>query len=55
MKKLPLVFAIISFLLAIVIFFGTEGFRAIYSGLFFLLIAGVLLYSARKRDPKVSD
>jgi len=51
-RKLTLVLAVVSFLLAIVVFLFAGGARAIYSGLFFILIGGVLLINARRNAQK---
>ena len=49
MKKVPLIFALVSFLLAALIFTSAEGSRALYSGLFFVVIGVVLLVNARRK------
>jgi hypothetical protein len=40
---LPLILSMISFLLAAIIFVFTDGAKSIYSGVFFVVIGGVLL------------
>ena len=49
MRKLPLILAIVSFILAIAVFIYAGGARSIYSGLFFVVMGVVLLANARRR------
>jgi len=55
MRKLPLVLAMASFVLSLVIFIFAEGARSIYSGAFFALIGVVLLLNARRRQPQAPE
>jgi len=55
MRKLPLVLAVASFVLAIIIFVFAEGARSIYSGAFFVLIGIVLLLNARRGERKAVE
>jgi len=50
MRKLPLVLAILSFLVAIIVFIFVDGARSIYSGVFFAVIGVVLLVNARRSE-----
>lgn len=54
MRKVPLALAVVSFLLALVIFAFAGGARAIYSGLFFIVIGVVLLMNARRNPGTTS-
>lgn len=49
MKKLPLIIAVVCFLLAVAVFVFAEGPRAIYSGLFFAMIGVVVLWTAKRK------
>ena len=48
MRRPPLVLAIVSFLLAIIVAVFSDGIRSIYSALFFVLIGVVSLVNARR-------
>ena len=48
MRKLQLAAATVSFLLAILVFVRADGARALYSGLFFVVIGAVMLINARR-------
>ena len=52
MRRLPLVLAIVSFVLAFIVIAFSGGDRSVYSGLFFILLGVVLLVNARQRDEK---
>lgn len=55
MKKTPIVIAILCFILAIAVFVFAEGARAIYSGVFFVMLGAVLLWTARRSAQKGSQ
>jgi hypothetical protein len=48
-RRLNLTLAIVSFILAIIVFVFAEGARSIYSGLFFVVVGVVLLANARRQ------
>ena len=50
MRRLPLVLAILSFLVAIIVFIFVDGARSIYRGVFFAVIGVVLLVNARRSE-----
>ena len=55
MRKLPLVLAVVSFLLAVIVFVFAEGARSVYSGLFFVVLGVVSLVNARRRERKATE
>jgi hypothetical protein len=54
MRKLPFVFSIASFLLAVIIFALSSGARSIYSGLFFTVLGVVFLLNAIRGKGRIA-
>jgi hypothetical protein len=52
LRKAPLFFAIICFVLAAVIFAFGAGARRVYSGLFFVILGVVLVANAKRGTPQ---
>ena len=55
MRKLPLGLAVVSFLIALIIFVFAGGARSLYSGLFFIVLGVVLLVNARRSEGKTPE
>jgi putative Ca2+/H+ antiporter (TMEM165/GDT1 family) len=54
-RTTPLIFAIVSFILAAVIFIFADGARRWYSGGFFLIIGVALLLNAKRSSEKTQN
>jgi hypothetical protein len=48
-RRLPLALAIACLVIAVLVFLLADGARAIYSGVFFVMLGVVALLSARRR------
>jgi hypothetical protein len=48
LRKTPLIFAVISFALAALIFVFGTGARRVYSGVFFVILGAIMVANARR-------
>jgi hypothetical protein len=55
MRTLPVVFSLASLVIGLVVFVFAEGARAVYSGLFFVVLAAVLLVNALRGERRAPD
>jgi hypothetical protein len=55
MKKPPVIISLTSLALAVIIFVFADGARAVYSGLFFVVLAGVVVVTSWMRARKGAE